>query len=378
VPYNDLQTRRTLEIVKHALTQPQRLALDVGVIVPLSITSLYTKLQLRLNAIRGVEVGTPQTFRDRRKKAVIFDTVMAGLDYTIRNIDDRKIGEHRIARMLNSVFSCVEEDLYVLADMSHFKSVYGNRLFTKLLMLLQAQGDAAPAAAQAAKQYDELDWDVRAKILGSQRATMTTVGAEARKEPPPPTQKGDVELEVRMRMMAKQPTLAVSAGLRKVERDTYIGVERVLGWRKDVNLLSQLAGGNVLFRHSLTTELAAARLPLDMCHTEEEFRRIMERWNLLIYEMSGAGKTDLSFFARQTPEASVRWDINNLRAYYSSTVEAVVEEGKHRVATAVSRVFQECLGKSQPANPAEWSTAYLNFLGKMEAYLSWISEQLRK
>ena len=103
----------------------------------------------------------------------------------------------------------------------------------------------------------------------------------------------------------------------------------------------------------------------------------MERWNLLIYEMSGAGKTDLSYFAKQTPEARVLWDINNLRAYYSSAMEAVVEESKHRIATSVSRVFQECLGKSQPANPIEWSTAYLNFLGKMEAYLTWISEQLR-
>jgi hypothetical protein len=152
----------------------------------------------------------------------------------------------------------------------------------------------------------------------------------------------------------------------------------VLGTRKDVNLLSQLIGGDVLFRHSLATEEAAARLPLEVCRSEEEFRKIMERWNLLIYEMSGAGKTDLSFFAKQTPEASVRWDISNLRAYYSSTVEAVVEEGKHRVAMSVSRVFQESLGKREPTNPVEWSTAYLRFLGKMEAYLSWISEQLRK
>jgi hypothetical protein len=59
-------------------------------------------------------------------------------------------------------------------------------------------------------------------------------------------------------------------------------------------------------------------------------------------------------------------------------MEAVVEESKHRIATSVTKVFQECLGKPQPANPAEWSTAYLNFLAKMEAYLEWISEQLRR
>jgi hypothetical protein len=143
-------------------------------------------------------------------------------------------------------------------------------------------------------------------------------------------------------------------------------------------LLSEYLGGDILFRHSLATENAAIRLPIDVCHNEDEFRKIMERWNLLIYETSGVGKTDLSIFARHTPEARVLWDISSLHAYYSSTVEAVVEEGKHRVAASVSRVFQECLGKSQPANPVEWCTSYVNLLGKMETYLAWTSEQLRR
>ena len=179
-------------------------------------------------------------------------------------------------------------------------------------------------------------------------------------------------------MFAKQQGAKAPQGSRNFERETYIGVQRVLGYKKDVNLLSQYIGGDLLFRNSLATETAAARLPLDACQNEEEFRKIMERWNLMIYEMSGAGKTDLSYFTKQTPEARVRWDINNLKAYYSSDVEAVIEEGKHKIATSVAKVFQECLGKSQPANPVEWSTAYLNFLSKMESYLAWISEQLRK
>ena len=378
IPYNDLQTKKTMELVKHALMQAHRGAVDIGVVVPFHGTSLHTKLQLRLQALRNVEVGTPQTFRGCRKKAVIFDTTMAGVDYTMRQIDDRKIGEHRIARLFNSIFSCVEEDLYILADMFHFKSVYKDRLFTKLLMLLQAQADPLLATAQTAKQFDELDWDARTQMLDlPQSGAVPTVGG-VRSSRPATAQKADAELEVRMKMMARQQSQLVSTSARNFERETYLAAHRVLGMRKDVNLLSQLIGGDVLFRHSLGTEQASARLPLDVCRSEEDFRKSMERWNLLIYEMSGAGKSDLSFFAKQTPEASVRWDITNLRAYYSSTVEAVVEEGKHRVAVSVSKVFQESLGKSQPANPVEWSTAYLSFLGKMEGYLAWISEQLRK
>jgi hypothetical protein len=183
---------------------------------------------------------------------------------------------------------------------------------------------------------------------------------------------------MKMKMMVKQQAMSQQAAARNFVRETYHAVTRVVGYRKDANLLSQYAGGDVLFRSSLATELAAARLPFDVCQSKEEFRKIMELWNQMIYEMSGAGKTELSFFARQTPEARVRFEINTLKAYYSSDVEAELEEGKLRIATQVTKIFQECLGKPQPANPAEWSTAYLHFLSKMEFYLGWISEQLRK
>ena len=373
IPFNDVQTKRTMEVVKHVLARGQRRAADVGIVVPFQGTTLYTKLQLRLQGIRNVEVGTPATYFGRRKKVIVFDLTMAGVDYTMRSLDDRKIGEHRLARFLNSVLSCVEEDLYVVADMGHFKAVYRDRLITKFLMLLQAQSSAAPPLSAGAKTFDDMSWDVREKLL-SAAAGGATAGEKRQAEAPIGSR--DVELDVRMKMMAKLQPQQVFTG-RDFDQEIFLAAQRILGLRKDANLLSQYLGGDLLFRYSLGTELAAARLPLDGCRNEDEFRKTMERWNLLIYEMSGAGKTDLSFFAKQTPEARVRWDINNLRAYYSSAMEAVVEESKHRIATSVSKVFQECLGKNQPANPTEWSTAYLNFLGKMEAYLTWISEQLR-
>lgn len=374
IPFNDVQTKRTMDVVKHVLARGQRRAVDVGIIVPFQGTTLYTKLQLRLQGIRNVEVGTPATYLGRRKKVIIFDLTMAGVDYTMRSLDDRKVGEHRLARFLNSVLSCVEDDLYVLADMGHFRTVYRDRLITKFLVLLQAQSTAAPPLGASAKTFDDMSWDVREKLLSSAAGGAIATGEKRQVEAPLGQQ--DAELDVRMKMMAKLQPQQVFTG-RDFDQEIYLAAYRVLGLRKDANLLSQYLGGDLLFRYSLGTELAASHLPLDGCRNEDEFRKTMERWNLLIYEMSGAGKTDLSFFAKQTPEARVRWDINNLRAYYSSAMEAVVEESKHRIATSVSKVFQECLGKNQPANPTEWSTAYLNFLGKMEAYLTWISEQLR-
>ncbi len=242
VPYNESQTRRTIELVKHIYLRGQMHASDVGVIVPFQGTTLYAKLQLRLQGIRQVEVGTPQTFQGRRKKVIIFDATMAGVDYTMRQLDDKKVGEHRIARMLNTVFSCVEHDLYIVADVSHFRSVYRDRLFTKILLLLQGQSDPPPPFAAAAKQFDDLDWDSRERFLNISHVGAGTACAGRRAPSTPTGVERDAELEMRMKLMARQPAQQPT-GARNFEQETYFAVHRVLGMRKDVNLLSQFVGG---------------------------------------------------------------------------------------------------------------------------------------
>ena len=378
LPYNELQTKQAVDCVKHALMEPHRCAGDVGVILPFTGPTLYTKLQIRVQGIKNVEVGTPQSFCNRRKQAIIFDTTMAGVDYTMRSIDDKKIGEHKIARLFNTVFSCVGEDLYIIADMAHFRSMYHDRLFTRLLMLLQAQADEQQlSCAGAIKKFEDLDPKHREDLYATSRMKpQIVVSAPAHDAP---AKKGDLELEIQMKKMAKQweTKLTTNTGNDK-ERDVYVAVQRVLGWRTDVNLVSQFVGGDLIFRNSFTTEEVLRKLPLDTCDNEKLFHGVMEKWNLLIYEMSGGQNTDFTFFTSKGPEARVRQDIRNLRAYYSSDIEAVIEEGKKKIAVEVARVFQELLGKNRPDNPIEWSTAYFNFLTRLEAYLSWISEQIRR
>ncbi len=375
LPYNELQTRRVAECVKHALMEPGRHSRDIGVIVPFVGPTLYAKLWLRLQAIDNVEVGTPTSFANSRKKAIIFDTTMAGADYTVRAIDDKKIGEHRIARLFNTVFSCVGEDLYILADMKHFKTLYKDRLFVRMLMLLQAEADEKdPSFASAVKKFDELDLGKRTKLmaLSDQEAALTASSDTATAQPQ------DAELELKLKMLNRQREGKPVATGRDFERETYLGVMRVLGYRTDINLLSQFVGGDLLFRSTFETEDAMGRLPWTLCENEKHFREVMEKWNLLIYESSGGSKTEVTVFAHTGPEARVRQEIRNLRAFYSADVRAVMEEGKQKIAVEVSKVFQDLLGKTQPANPVDWSTAYLNFLGRLESYLGWISEQVRR
>jgi hypothetical protein len=121
------------------------------------------------------------------------------------------------------------------------------------------------------------------------------------------------------------------------------------------------------------------QLPWAMCQNEKQFREIMEQWNLLIYEMSGGPKSDMSAFTQNSPEARVRKDLQSLRSLYATEVKAIMDEGKQKIAVEVSKVFQDLVGRGQlPGSPDEWSKAYINFLGRLQAYLSWISEQLRR
>ena len=373
LPYNELHARKSVECVKHALLQQQRSAADVGIIVPFASQSVFTKSQLRLHGINNVEVGTPQSFCNRRKEAIIFDTTMAGVDYTVRQIDDKKIGEHRIARLFNTVLSCAGKDLYVIADMAHLKALYNDRLFTRLLLLLQAEADIQqPVFQEAIKRFDDLDVQTKAALLSGNAKPSLKINHRTTNNI------GDAELEIKLRMMAKQQTAQPITSNKNIEREISAAVQRALGWRTDVNLVSEFIGGDILFRHTLATEDALRRLPTEGCEGEKDFHTLMERWNLLIYETSGGDKTDLSYFAHKGPETRVRQDVKNLKTYYSSEVEAAIEDGKHKIAVEIARVFHDLLGKSQPGTPAEWTTAYLNFLGRVEAYFNWISEQVRR
>ena len=377
LPHNELHTAKVIELVKHVLMQPGRKAVEVGVVVPFAGPTIYTKEELRRHGLFNVEVGLPASFRGRRKPVMIFDTTVAGIDYTMRAIDDVKVGEHEIARLLNTVFSCVSEDLYVLADLSHFQRVYKDRLITRLLMLLKAQSGTVRDTATAAGQFDGLDWDKRKPLFEfytkvGQLSGAPVVTSQSEKAM-------DAETALRLKMMtAKQKEARPAGEPGQMERQTFQAVLRVLGMMTGVNLLSQYTGGDILFHQSPETEEARARLPQDVVRSEREFSAAMDAWNHMLFEMSGGTRSDEALFAKNNPEARARWDVNTLKALYSPDIGALIEEGKQKIAVSASRVFQESIGKPMAANPVEWAKAYLHILSKMDSYLQWISQQLRQ
>jgi len=351
---------------------------DIGVILPFPGPTLFTKQQIRMEGIRNVEVGTPQSFRERRKKTIIFDTTVAGVDHTMKQIDDRKAGEHRIVRLLNTVLSCVEEDLYVIADLGHFKTAYKDRLLTKLLLLLHAQADTKQLTLfNQVRSFDALDRKDKLayfSITTGEEETMK-MGVSAAE---PNVLKDDHELKLHMKMMAKREGVKAPGDESvTMERQVMKAVDRVLGMRFDLNLLSQYTGGDLLFHNSHETDIASEKLPRDMVGSGKEFQTVMEYWNLLIYETSGGNKTEHALLGHKGPESRPRQEVKHLRAFFSSDVGTTLSDGKSKIAAEVTRIFQLLIGKPQPGNPIEWAKAYLKLLQRLETYLTWISDQIR-
>ncbi len=372
-PYNEQQTKIVLECVMHALLEKNRSAGKIGVIVPFIGPTLYTKLQARIRGMRNIEIGTPQSFCDRRKPAVIFDATMAGVDYTMRSLDDKKVGEHKIIKLVNTILSCASEDLYIIADMTHFRNVYKDRLITRLLILLQAAADERqPSFANAKKKYDALDIEQYSQLFSRGERKIQNISPEKRV----PVEE-DHELAIHMkRMTAKKSEGQPQTGTR--ERDTYSAVCRSLGYRIDINLLSQFISGFVLIQSSYSSLLAARRLPFDVCENEKTFRTALEQWNMLLYTLTGSKTPESSYFSEKTPEARIRSDIHQIYAFFSSDIETILQDGKQKTASEISRIFQELIGKNQPGTPDEWSAAYFGLLLRIETYLAWISEQIRR
>jgi hypothetical protein len=375
LPYNEYHTKVVVNCVKHALLKNHRIASDLGVMFPFVGPTLYTKLQLRMQGMENIEVGTPWQFSGRRKKSIIFDTTMAGVDYTMRAIDDKKIGEHHIIRIFNAVCSSAEEDLYIIANVNHFKSLYQDRLFTRLLLLLYAGADNRAISFEDVQQrFDGMDVRKRASLFALNRDKNIR-----RLDLSHSAIEDDAEFALQMKMMASRksetqmPTTADS-----LEKGIYEAVNRVLGYWKDINLLAQFAGYECVFHNSLPAERMVRSLPFESSDNEKQFRKVIEQWNHLLYELSGENNPSSEFCSSKNMETRTRTDVFKLNAVFNARTDALIQEGKQKLTADVTRIFQEILGKSQPASSEDWTKVYNGLLSRMETYLQWIEKEIRQ
>ncbi|NUN70783.1 MAG: hypothetical protein HUU02_13865 [Bacteroidetes bacterium] len=68
-------------------------------------------------------------------------------------------------------------------------------------------------------------------------------------------------------------------------------------------------------------------------------------------------------------------DLQQIHSFYHSDLEMVVEEGKHRLAQSIQKIFNDWIGR-KPVTPTEWMSAYIVFLNRMAKYFDTIITQI--
>ena len=367
LPHNEASARRVIECIKHALLNGSTSQSDILIVAPPSGQVTYLRERLKAHQLDHVEIATLGAIRLCSKRCVIFDTTVAGLDFTLRLLDDKKSGSVRIVNTLDTLLSTVMEEFYVVADLSHFGTLYKDRFINKLLEVFKARSENIGNIMNAARRFDDLQTDVRKKVLFATAEEKLTNDYKSKLE--------QAKLSaVDMSKSATQQSIALVE--RKLKNDIRSIILRVLAKRELINIVAQYLEAYPLFKTTHETLKYSSTLADLECENEENFKSVMNMWNVLIYEMSDAQKATHPLATKARVDAKISTDIRQIYEYYHSDLELVVEEGKHKLAQSIQRIFNDCIGK-KPVTPADWMNAYLIFLGRMEKYLDTVIKQIR-
>ncbi len=315
--HNETHARLAVDCIKHAMMRKAYYPNDIGIIFPFPGATQFAKQQLRINGMNNIEVGTVNNFECSKKDVMVFDTVMAGVDYTMRPIDDTKTGYEKVARLLNTALTRTRRDLYVIADMSHFESVYKGRLVTTLLERLKSLSEKKAELANAMRIFSELPSEDRAKLFVLRRRPMETVKTDIKR----PGISSD--------MIKKVMTETVAEIEKKMREEAIAIARRVLALRSEINLMSLSLQFQPPFKHSPETAMAAAALLKHECK-KEDFKEIIDLLYLCVFDSPGGYSTDNPFFIKSNADARVRWDLALLYNYYHSESEALSDQDRAR------------------------------------------------
>ena len=135
-PYNKTHAIKIINAINHAISKDIYSPDDIGIILPFTYSVTYIRKVLRENNLSKIEVGTIHTFQGREKNVIIFDTVMAGVNYTVRPFDEVKTSQKGVSQLLNVALSRSKKDIYIIADLDHFERKYVGKIINRLLFEL--------------------------------------------------------------------------------------------------------------------------------------------------------------------------------------------------------------------------------------------------
>ncbi|MGA7159982.1 MAG: hypothetical protein WBZ48_03205 [Bacteroidota bacterium] len=367
LPFNEASAKRVVECVKHALVNGTTAQSDILIVTPPSGQTMYLREVLKAYQMSEIEIASLGSVRLCTKRTVIFDTTVAGLDFTLRSLDDKKSGAVRVADTFNTLLSTVREDLYVIADLSHFNTWYKDRFVVRLLGIFKSRSENVGNIPNGARRFDELSPEVRKAVLFAT--------AEEKQSSDYKTKLERAKLSVAdAAKSGAQQSIALTD--RKLRNDIRSVILRVLAKREVINVVAQYLEGFPLYKTTLETVRYSSILPELDCENENDFKSVMDMWNVLIYETSSAQKIDHPLASKAKVDAKISSDLQDIYTYYHSDLEVVVEVGKHKLAQSIQKIFNDCIGK-KPVTPTDWMNAYFVFLGRMEKYLDTVNGQVR-
>ncbi|MCK9408467.1 MAG: hypothetical protein WCX28_02715 [Bacteriovoracaceae bacterium] len=367
LPFNEANAKRVADCVKHALLNGTTTVSDILIVAPPSGQTMYLREYLRAHQLCDVEIAPLGSIRLCSKRAVVFDLTVAGIDFTLRTLDDRKTGLVHVADTFNTLFSTVTDDLYIVGDLIHFRTKYKGRFITTLLEKIITIKENEAAILSAARRFDDLATEIRNRVIAS---------AKEEKSLPEYKSKLDQSRPSSLDTSKSGPTNTVAAADKKLKSDVRLACLRVLARREMINLIAQYLGAFPLYKTTVETQKFSKVLPEYDCENENDFKLVMDMWNLLIYETSDAQKVEHPLFLKAKVDSKVPIDLQQIYSFYHSDLEMVVEEGKHRLAQSIQRIFNDCIGK-KPVTPVDWMNAYIVFLNRMSKYLDTIINQIR-
>lgn len=367
LPFNEANAKRVVECAKHALMNGATTLSDILIVAPPSGQTMFLREYLKAHQLGGVEISPLGAIRLCSKRAVIFDLTVAGIDFTLRSLDDKKVGLVQIADTFNTLFSTVTEDLYVVADIAHFRTKYKGRFVATLLEKIITVRENEAAIFGAARRFDDLPNDLRKKVIFANEKDKSSPDYKAKIEQSKPSA---------LDTSKSAPTNTIAAADKKLKTDIRLACLRVLARREMINLIAQYLGAFPLYKTTVETQKYTEILPEYDCENENAFKAVMDMWNLLIYETSDVQKAEHQLYQKAKTDSKVPIDLQQIHSFYHSDLEMVVEEGKHRLAQSIQKIFNDCIGK-KPVTPIDWMNAYIVFMNRMEKYLDTIINQIR-
>jgi hypothetical protein len=367
LPFNEANARRVADCVKHALLSGTTSVSDILVVAPPSGQTMFLREYLKAHQLGDVEIAPLGSIRLCSKRAVIFDLTVAGIDFTLRSLDDRKTGLVHVADTFNTLFSTVTDELYVIGDLTHFRNKYKGRFIATLLEKIVTVKENEAAIVSAARRFDDLTADVRKKVITCTDEEKALPDYKAKLEQSKPSA---------LDASKSAPANTVAAADKKLKAEIRAACLRVLARREMINLIAQYLGAFPLYKTTVETQKFSDVLPEYDCENENDFKLVMDMWNLLIYETSDAQKVEHPLFLKAKVDSKVPTDLQQIYSFYHSDLEMVVEEGKHRLAQSIQKIFNDCIGK-KPVTPIDWMNAYIVFLNRMAKYLDTIINQIR-